>query len=239
VLVVLVTENEASMSELAKELMAAMPEIKGVVQNINPMPGNVVLSREFRTLAGQGWIEERLSGLMFKVSPASFFQVNPAQAEKLYAKVLEFAQLSGEESVLDAYCGVGTLTLILAQHAKEVIGVECVADAISDAQENAARNQISNVKFTCGQAEELISNLKEVDVAVLNPPRKGCARFFLEKLAQHGPKRIVYVSCDPATLARDLQFLCGKGYRLDAVQPYDMFPQTAHVECVAVLFGVR
>jgi 23S rRNA (uracil1939-C5)-methyltransferase len=190
---------------------------------------------EYKTLAGQGAIEEVIHGLTFKVSPASFFQVNPAQAEQLYQKALDFAALTGQERVLDAYCGVGTLSLILARHAKEVVGVECVPQAIEDAKENAALNHIHNASFVCAPAEDFISTLEAVDVAILNPPRKGCEPSFLERLQVLHPKRIVYVSCDPATLARDLQILCSSGYQLQAVQPFDMFPQTAHVETVVKL----
>lgn len=235
ILVVLVTASNEPLLALAEMIMIGMPEIKGVVQNINPADSNVVLSRHFRKLIGQDWIEEKLHDLLFKVSPSSFFQVNPAQAEQLYQRVFEFAELTKDEIVLDAYCGVGTLALILAKHAKAVIGVECVPDAIQDAEENAKRNGIKNVSFTCGQAEEFISTLESIDVAVLNPPRKGCEGAFLESLVNLAPRRIVYVSCDPATLARDLQFLCANGYKLTIVQPYDMFPQTAHVECVVQL----
>lgn len=235
VLVILVTQGTPELASIAQQILESMPEIKGVVQNIHDSSNNVILGKTFRTLAGQGSIEEKLSGLYFKVSPASFFQVNPAQAEKLYQKALELADLKGEEKVLDAYCGVGTLSLILAQRAKEVIGVECVSDAIRDAQENARRNQINNVRFVCDKAEDFISTLKNVDVAVINPPRKGCESNFLEKLSALAPERIVYISCDPATLARDLAFLCCRGYKVDHVQPFDMFPQTAHVECVVSL----
>jgi len=239
VLVILVTAEKQLLTDLATEIMKAMPEIKGVVQNINPAEGNVVLSDNFRTLAGQGYIEERLSGLVFKVSPASFFQVNPVQAEKLYQKALEFAELSGKEIVLDAHCGVGTLSLFLAQHAKEVIGVECVKEAIADAEHNARLNAISNVQFQCAHTETFIGSLEKVDVAVLNPPRKGCERAVLESLVKLKTSRIVYISCDPATLARDLQFLCQNGYQVDAIQPFDMFPQTAHVETVVKLSVIR
>ncbi len=235
VLVILVTVKEEMPAGLAEAIMAAMPEIKGVVQNVHPTQGNVILSRDFRILAGQAWIEEKLLGLTFKVSPASFFQVNPAQAERLYQKVLEFSSLGKEEVVLDAYCGVGTLSLILAREAKEVIGIECVPEAILDAEENAKHNGISNARFLCGQAEEVIATLKGIDVAILNPPRKGCEPSFLQKLVILKPKRVVYVSCDPATLARDLRFLCDNGYVLDVAQPFDMFPQTAHVECIVRL----
>jgi 23S rRNA (uracil1939-C5)-methyltransferase len=236
-LVVLVTGqvDPEALIALSEELMASVSEIKGVVQNQNLSQGNVILSQEFNTIVGQGWILEKLLGLSFKVSPASFFQVNPPQAEKLYQKVLEFARLTGEEIVLDAFCGVGTLSLLLASAAKEVVGVECVSDAIFDAQKNAELNGIRNVRFSCAQAEEFISSLEKIDVAVLNPPRKGCETALLECLAKLKPSRIIYVSCDPATLARDLQILISNGYQITAVQPYDMFPQTAHVECVVGL----
>ena len=234
VLVVLVTKGRSVPSNLAEQIQAA-PGVKGVIQNINPLEKNVILGREFRTLVGEGSIEETLCGLYFKVSPASFFQVNPAQAEALYQKVVELAQLTGKETVLDSYCGVGTLALICAKGAKEVIGIESVSEAIADAKENAQRNQIKNARFICGKAEEKISLLSTIDVAIVNPPRKGCDLVFLEKMAEKRPQRIIYVSCDPATLARDLQILTQKGYRLETVQPFDMFPQTMHVECVAAL----
>jgi len=236
VLVILVTEGEGALTlpRAAEKIMESSPEIKGVVQNINSSSGNVVLGKTFRTLAGHSSIVDKICGLHFKVSPASFFQVNPAQAENLYQKALEFCGLKGDETVLDAYCGVGTLSLILARHAKQVIGVECVSDAIADAQDNAKRNQIKNVIFHCDQAENFIGTLTAIDVAVLNPPRKGCDPSFLEKLLLLKPKHIVYISCDPATLARDLAIL-QKSYTVDTVQPFDMFPQTVHVESIAKL----
>lgn len=236
ILVVMVTEGKCpTIDAFSHRLMALMPELRGVVQNINASSSNTILSGDFHLVAGQGYIEERLCGLLFKVSPASFFQVNPAQAEKLYEKALEFLSLQGSEKALDAYCGVGTLSLILAKKAREVVGVECVPEAIADAKENARLNAITNATFTCAQAEEFISSLDNIDAAVLNPPRKGCEASFLEKLSLLKPTRIVYISCDPATLARDLALLISKGYRLEAVQPFDMFPQTAHVETIASL----
>lgn len=234
VLVILVA-TEALPTSLAEQILASMPEIKGVVQNLNTASGNAILGPHFTTLVGEGSIEEVICGLNFKVSPASFFQVNPAQAEQLYQKAIEFAALNGKERVLDAYCGVGTLSLILSKNAQEVIGVECVQDAIEDAKENAIKNQIENVSFICAPAEVFISSLGKVDVAVLNPPRKGCEPNFLERLQALKPKRIVYISCDPATLARDLHYLSLHGYHLTQVQPFDMFPQTAHVETIACL----
>jgi 23S rRNA (uracil1939-C5)-methyltransferase len=236
VLVILVTEGEGALTlpATAEKIMESSPEIKGVVQNINSSSGNVVLGKTYRTLAGHSSIVDKICGLHFKVSPASFFQVNPAQAENLYQKALELCELKGEEIVLDAYCGVGTLSLILASHANQVIGVECVSDAIADAQDNAKRNQIKNAVFHCAQAEDFIGTLSSIDVAVLNPPRKGCEPAFLEKLLLLKPRKIVYVSCDPATLARDLAIL-QKGYTVNTVQPFDMFPQTVHVESIAAL----
>ena len=235
VLVILVTEGEGSpnLPALAEKIMESAPEIKGVVQNITAA-GNVVLGKTFKTLIGHSSIVDKICGLHFKVSPASFFQVNPAQAENLYQKALELCDLERNEVVLDAYCGVGTLSLILASKARHVIGVESVADAIADAQDNAKRNHIHNTIFHCAQAEDFIGTLSSIDVAVLNPPRKGCEPAFLEKLLQLKPRRIVYVSCDPATLARDLAIL-QKEYTVNTVQPFDMFPQTVHVESIAQL----
>ncbi len=237
VLVILVTQGEGSplLPSIAEKIMESLPEIKGVVQNINTSSGNAILGKTFRTLAGHSSIVDKICGMHFKVSPASFFQVNPPQAENLYQKALKFCDLKGDETVLDAYCGVGTFSLILAPHTRKVIGVECVADAIADARDNAKQNKISNAAFTCSQAEDFIGTLEAIDVAVLNPPRKGCAPQFLEKLVLLKPSRIVYISCDPATLARDLAILKERGYSIDEVQPFDMFPQTVHVEAIAKL----
>jgi 23S rRNA (uracil1939-C5)-methyltransferase len=222
-------------SSLAKELMKECSDIKGVIHNFNNNPGNTVLGKKFQTIEGEGFIEEQLCGLTFKISPASFFQVNPQQAEKLYAKAIELAALSGNERVLDAFCGVGTLSLCFAQKAKQVIGVECVREAIVDAKDNARRNNMQNVSFVCDQAEKFIQTIDSIDVAVVNPPRKGCEPSFINKLSNLKPKKIIYISCDPATLARDLKALCEQGYHIDTVQPLDMFPQTAHVECIVKL----
>lgn len=236
-LIVLVTSQKGSLflSRLAAQIMACHPAIKGVVHNIHSGPENVILGDEYRLLAGAPSMEERLCGLTFKVSPASFFQVNPAQAENLYAKALSFAELKGDETVLDAYCGVGTLSLLFAKHAKKVIGVESVAQAIRDAQENSRLNGIQSVSFVCAPCETFIDSLTAIDVALINPPRKGCEPAFLDGIGRLAPKRLIYISCNPATLARDLAYLAQFGYKTDVVQPYDMFAQTAHVECVAKL----
>lgn len=232
VLVVLVTQESQhqKLTCAAEQILKEIPQVKGVVQNINPSSNNCVLGKTFRTLAGVGFIEEKLCDLYFKVSPASFFQVNPLQAQNLYEKALEFADLKGDERVLDAYCGVGTLSLILAKKAKEVIGVECVFDAVEDAKYNALRNGCTNAQFFCAMAEDFVKSLSNIDVALLNPPRKGCEKSFLEALSLLKPERIIYISCDPATLARDLSLLQQSGYEITYVQPFDMFPQTAHVE---------
>lgn len=236
-LVVLVT-SQAITPQLRQAAKEMIPFVKGVVHNWQPAAGNVILGREYTVIEGEGHLLERLLGLTFKVSPASFFQVNPAQAERLYATALEFAALQGDETVLDAYCGVGTMALIFARHAKKVIGVECVEEAIKDAIENAARNEIRNASFAAANAEEYIAALKQVDVALLNPPRKGCDPAFLAGLKRLKPKKLIYVSCDPATLARDLALLMEGGYRVEKVQPVDMFPQTAHVETVCLLIRI-
>jgi 23S rRNA (uracil1939-C5)-methyltransferase len=238
-LIILVTGErpDGALFALGRKIVGAIPEVKGVVHNYNPEAGNTVLGDSYETLAGQGAIEERLCGLFFNVSPASFFQVNPEQAEKIYEMVAELAELKGHEHLLDAYCGVGTLALILAGRVKQVTGIECVAAAIADAQENARKNNISNATFICAPAEEAIQKLTDVDVALVNPPRKGCEASFLEQLAILRPEKILYLSCDPATLARDLKLLVEKGYQVDVVQPFDMFPQTAHVETLVQLHG--
>jgi len=236
-LVVFVSREKPTVAlrDVAQQLMAQNPSIRGVVHNLHSGPENVILGREYTVLAGNGFVHEELCGLKFKVSPASFFQVNPAQAEQLYAKALEFAGLNGDETVLDAYCGVGTLSLLFAQKAGRVVGVECVKEAIDDARENARCNGIGNVEFVCAEAELFVRKCPKADVVLLNPPRKGCEETMLQGIGRLKPKRVVYISCDPATLARDLGRLVGLGYRLEAVQPFDMFPQTAHVETVSVL----
>jgi len=223
--------------QVAAELMKRIPALVSVVQNINPDRTNVVLGRENRVLAGRDHIIDRIGDLSFAISPVSFFQVNPAQTEVLYSKALEYAALTGRETVLDIYCGIGTISLFLARQAREVIGVEVVPPAVEDARENARRNGITNARFICGDAtQEMPALAREgirADVIVLDPPRKGCDRPVLEAMAEMRPERIVYVSCNPASLARDLAILAELGYKTVEVQPVDMFPHTAHVECVA------
>ncbi|MCB1136970.1 MAG: 23S rRNA (uracil(1939)-C(5))-methyltransferase RlmD [Chlamydiia bacterium] len=236
VLIVLVGAHQPSpaLQELASALIR-QPGVKGVVHNLNPRRDNVILGREYLCLAGEDGMEEELNGLRFEVAPASFFQVNPPQAEQLYAYAIATAQLQSGDRVIDAYCGVGTLTLHAAQKAGTVVGVELVPQAIENAKRNAARNGLANCTFYCGAVEDLLAELEPSDALFLNPPRKGCAPEVLEAIAQHQPLRVVYVSCDPATLARDVALLVAEGYKIEAVQPFDMFPQTMHVETVLTL----
>lgn len=236
VLVVLVTNGDSPLLKpLAEEIMRVNSLVKGVVQNINTGRHNVVLGRDNKLLAGIDRIEETICGLKFNISATSFFQVNPWQAENLYNLAIEMADLQPDYTVLDAYCGVGTLSLISASKAKKVIGIEQVREAIDDAIHNAQANHIDNAEFLCGSVEEMIGNLPRFDVAFLNPPRKGCEGRVLQELSRRAISKIVYISCDPATLARDLALLAQEGYKIQKVQPVDMFPQTAHVETTVLL----
>lgn len=233
VLVVLVSAKKPSeeLLALSNEILEKIPSVKGVVHNLNQESSNTVLGSCYTTLAGHDAIEEILCGLKFNVSPASFFQVNPPQAERLYKAAISAADVSSEEVVLDAYCGVGTMSLMFSKHVKKVIGVEAVAQAIEDAKSNADRNNIVNVEFHADLVENFIENFSEdIDVVLLNPPRRGCELSVLEKISSSTASKIVYVSCDPATLARDLQILSQKGWMIESVEPFDMFPQTSHVE---------
>ena len=224
--------------ELAAFVLAAAPRTVGVVLNTNTKKGNVILGDKYRTIWGQDFLMDTLCGLQFKLSVPSFYQVNRNQAEVLYGKALEFAGLTGEETVLDLYCGTGTITLCLAKQAKRAIGAEIVPPAIEDARENAARNGIENAEFFCGDAGqsalELEKNGVKADVAVVDPPRKGLNADTVEALARMSPRRIVYVSCDPATLARDAARLSSFGYMPTRLAAADLFPRTVHVESVCL-----
>ncbi len=226
-------------NELIQSLLSSGPTIEGVVLNINKRPDNVILSSEERLLYGKRRIEEDLMGLKFSVSILSFMQVNPVQTEVLYSLALRFAGLSGDEVVADAYCGVGTMTLLFAKHAKHVYGIECVPTAIEDAKQNAGLNDMHNVSFECAYAEnalpDLIHSSVKIDVLLLDPPRKGCDEAVLQAAIKAKIKRIVYVSCDPATLARDVAILTKAGYLLKRIEGVDMFCQTSHVETVVLL----
>ena len=235
--------SRRSGAEFGRRLQQAVPELVGVVQNINTQKTNVILGDETRTLWGRDALIDELCGLQFKISARSFFQVNPLQTAVLYNKALEYAALNGTETVLDLYCGIGTISLLLAGRSRQVIGVEYVEDAVVDARNNAEMNGISNVDFYAGDAGTVLENLAgegiNFDVAVLDPPRAGCDAKVLRILANLKVPRIVYVSCNPASLARDLKLLAEMGYGLKEAQPVDMFPQTSHVECVVLMSKVE
>ena len=229
--------------ELAAYVRAAAPGTVGVVLNTNTKKGNVILGEKYRTLWGQDFLMDTLCGLQFKLSVPSFYQVNRDQAEVLYGKALEFAALTGEETVLDLYCGTGTITLCLAKQAKKAIGAEIVPPAIEDAKENAARNNIENAEFFCGDAADIAAKLEREglrpDVITVDPPRKGLAPEVIAYVAGMGPKRVVYVSCDPATLGRDVKIFDGFGYKAVRAAAVDMFPGTRHVETVCLLSKLK
>ena len=222
---------------LIAALRRAMPALRGVVQNVNSRSTQEILGRECRTLYGAGELEEELCGLRFRLSPLAFFQVNPAQTERLYAQARAFCGLRGKELVVDAYCGAGTISLMLAGQAGRVLGVEIVPEAVHNARENAARNGVDNAEFLEGACEEVLPRLVaqglRPDVVVLDPPRRGCEEAVLRAAAQCGASRLVYVSCNPATLARDTARLGRLGYVLEAARPVDMFPWTGEVETAA------
>ena len=226
-------------AELAALVLAAAPKTLGVVLNVNTKKGNVILGDQYRTLWGQDFLMDTLCGLEFRLSVPSFYQVNRDQAEVLYAKALEFAALTGEETALDLYCGAGTITLCLAGRARRVIGSEIVPAAIRDAKENAERNGVTNAEFFCGDAAdtaaELAAQSLRPDVITVDPPRKGLAPEVAASAAAMGPERIVYVSCDPGTLGRDVKLFAEQGYRAVRAAAVDMFPGTRHVETIILL----
>ena len=215
------------------------PEITTIVMNCNPKQTSMVLGTQERVLYGKGFIKDSLCGLRFAISPRSFYQVNPVQTEALYQRAIQMAQLTGRERVLDAYCGIGTISLIAAGQAKEVIGVELNRDAVQDAIANAKRNGVRNATFICEDAGRFMTRMAQeregVDVVFLDPPRSGSDEAFLRSLCALGPKRVVYISCNPQTQKRDLAVLAAGGYRVEAIQPVDMFPQTGHCDCIASL----
>lgn len=241
VMVVLVAngKNLPCIEMLVDMLKERVEGFKTLVINVNKNKTNVILGRENITVYGDGRINDYIGELMFEISPLSFFQVNPVQTEVLYNKALEYAGLTGNETVFDIYCGIGTISLFLAQKAKKVYGIEIVEDAIKDAKKNAALNGLDNTEFYAGKAEEVVPEMykqgKRADVMVVDPPRKGCDEKVLDTIVSMQPERVVYVSCNPSTLARDLAYLDERGYKCDEVQPVDMFPHSVHVENVALL----
>ncbi|MBD7986104.1 23S rRNA (uracil(1939)-C(5))-methyltransferase RlmD [Sporosarcina sp. Sa2YVA2] len=241
VMVVLVTSKRKFPQQEAVVTMIkrVIPEVTSIMHNVNSEKTNVIFGNETSCLYGKSFIIDSIGDIDFEISARSFYQVNPEQTEVLYGQALEYAQLTGSETVIDAYCGIGTISLFLAQQAKEVYGVEIVPQAIEDAKRNAELNGIDNAHFEAGPAEEVIPKWyeqgKRFDVLVVDPPRKGCDEKLLQTILTYKPKRVVYVSCNPGTLARDLRILEDGGYKTQEVQPVDMFPQSSHVECVALI----
>ena len=232
--------NKIPKEELLVKSLCEIPGMTSITINVNKKHSNVILGEEIRLLWGQEYITDRIGDISYQISPLSFYQVNPMQTQKLYAKALEYADLHGEETVWDLYCGIGTISLFLAQKAKFVRGVEIVPAAIENAKENAKLNGQENTEFFVGKAEEVLpreykKNGVYADVIVVDPPRKGCDETLLETMVEMNPDRIVYVSCDSATLARDLKYLCERGYELRKVCPVDQFGMTVHVETVVLL----
>ena len=240
IMVVLVTASDSfpSRGNFVKALVKECPEITTVIQNINSRSTNVILGEKEHVLYGKGYIEDSLCGVNFQISAKSFYQTNPVMTEKLYAAAMEAAQLSGQEVVFDAYSGIGTIGLIAARKAKRVISVEIVPQAVRDGIKNAKANHIDNFQMYCDDASSFMvrmaQNNEGVDVLFMDPPRKGSDERCLKAVMKLAPKRIVYVSCDPSTLARDVRMLATK-YRIESVEPFDMFPHTTHVETVAML----
>ncbi len=238
-MIVFITNGEQFLvgAKLARELAGYFPEIKSVMQNVNESRSNVILGPETRLLWGVDAITDYIGNYKFKIAAESFFQVNPVQTEVLYRKAVEYAGLSGSEAVLDAYCGVGSLTFFIAERAKKVYGIEVVTAAVKNATENAEVNEVRNTQFIVGSIETVLPQLVkggiEFDVGVVDPPRSGCEEVVLKSMSQNNIRRIVYVSCNPSTMARDLKILNNLGYKVVEIQPVDMFPHTYHVECVA------
>ena len=241
VMVVLVANgtNLPHINELASVLKENIPGFKTLVLNVNKAKTNVILGKENKVIYGNGKINDYIGDLVFEISPLSFFQVNPVQTEVLYNKALEYAELKENDTVFDIYCGIGSISLFLAQKATKVYGIEIVEDAIKDAKINAKLNNLNNVEFYVGKAEEVVPKMysegKTANVVVVDPPRKGCDEKVLDTIVSMKPDRVVYVSCNPSTLARDLAYLDERGYKCVEIQPVDMFPHTMHVETVAKL----
>ena len=241
VMVVLVANGRKLpyLNELASVLKENIPGFKTLVVNVNREKTNVILGNENRVIYGDGKINDNIGDLVFEISPLSFFQVNPVQTEVLYNKALEYAALGENDTVFDIYCGIGTISLFLAQRAKKVYGIEIVEEAIKDAKRNAEINNLDNVEFYVGKAEDVVPKMykqgKRANVVVVDPPRKGCDEKVLDTIVSMQPDRVVYVSCNPSTLARDLAYLNEKGYKCLEVQPVDMFPHSVHIENVALI----
>ncbi|MFI3173478.1 MAG: 23S rRNA (uracil(1939)-C(5))-methyltransferase RlmD [Eubacteriales bacterium] len=236
--------NRMPKSDIIAEKLMCIEGMTSVCYSVNKKNTNVIMGESYEVISGQGFITDYIGEVKYQISPLSFYQVNPIQTKALYGKALEYAGLEGNETVWDLYCGIGTISLFLAQKAKKVYGVEIIPQAIEDARNNAVINHMENVEFFVGKAEEVLpreyaENKVYADVIVVDPPRKGCDESLLTTMIEMEPKRIVYVSCDSATLARDLKYLCAEGYKVDKVRCVDMFPHSTHVETVCLLSKLK
>lgn len=241
--IIVCTKPPKRIKELAELLCKAMPEVTSVYLNINDKDTNVITGENYRLLYGKSKLTEYFSGLAFEFGPASFLQVNHSQTEILYNRAIDLLNLNGTETIIDAYCGIGTISLLLAKSAKHVTGIEYIAQAVDDAKANAKLNGITNADFLCGDAGEIISGLIDKgiipDILTIDPPRKGASEEFINAVISCKIPKVLYISCNPATLARDLKLLAGGGYNIKHVQPVDMFPMTNHVECIALISRVK
>ena len=241
IMVILVTTRPKifRVEQLMERLTEAFPAIKSIMQNINDLPGNAIFGKDWRTLYGQDYITDQMLGNDFQISGPAFYQVNTEMAEKLYQTAIDFSELTSDDVVLDAYSGIGTIGLSVAKQVKQVYGVEVIPEAVENSRKNAAINGITNASYVCAPAEEAIQNwLKEgiqADVILVDPPRKGLTESFIKASVSMEPKKITYISCNVATMARDIKLYQELGYELKKVQPVDLFPQTHHVECVCLL----
>lgn len=241
VMVVIVTTagEFPSKRSFINALIGRHPEITTIVRYVNKGRDGLFLGEESEILLGDGYIEDRLCDMTFRISPSSFYQVNSVQAEKLYNKAIELLELSGSETVIDAYCGTGTIGLIMSRRARKVIGIELNKSAVDDAIYNARLNNADNISFINDDAgrilTEIATNREKIDAVVTDPPRAGCSKDFLKSLSVLSPEKLVYISCNPETLARDLLYLRRKGYKAEVIQPYDLFPYTSHIECVVLM----
>ena len=239
IVLVTATKNFPNEKNFVRALVKELPKVTSIQQNVQTFHNNVILGRDTKILYGKPTIHDKIGDLLFNISARSFFQVNTAQAEILYKTALDFAEIRGNETVIDAYCGTGTISLFMAKKVRKVIGIEVVSSAISDAIKNARQNHIRNAEFIVGDAVKIIPKLFDdgiyAEIVIVDPPRAGCDKKVLETFAAMKPEKIIYVSCNPATLARDLKILDEMGYRAKKIQPVDMFPFTSHVESVAQL----
>ena len=241
IMVILVTTRPKifRVEQLIERLTEAFPAIKSIMQNINDQPGNAIFGKDWRALYGQDYITDQMLGNDFQIAAPAFYQVNTEMAEKLYQTGIDFAELTADDVVIDAYSGIGTIGLSVAKHVKEIYGVEVIPEAVENSRKNAEINGIANASYVCAPAEEAIQNwLKEgiqADVILVDPPRKGLTESFIKASVSMEPKKITYISCNVATMARDIKLYQELGYELKKVQPVDLFPQTHHVECVALL----